>query len=93
MQVHHVGGKVVEQPLELCHHVALSQCAAQCRHLGTYAAGKLHLAGKVVLLLARQVVGVVHGEHRHLVTHVAQQCLGVEHHHAVATAAVVELVD
>ena len=63
VQVNDVGLEIVEHGLETAAHVAHAQGASQGTQLVAHSTAKGHLAGKMLTVTGRQVVGVLHGKH------------------------------
>lgn len=85
VQVEYIGLEVFEQCGKLLLHLAIAEGACERCQLG-------HVLWPILAPGTLQVIGIIHGEDRHLVAVLLEQLLQVEHIDAVATATIIELV-
>ena len=93
VQVNDVGLEIVEHSLETAAHIAHAQRALESTQLVTCPTAKGHLAGKLVGITGRQIIGVLHGKDLSVHAVLTEQGLGIEDDDAIAAPRIIEFID
>ena len=85
IEVHNIRPEIFQQTNELPFHLLRAERSRESHQ-------PAHVLREILLPRRLQILGIIHGEHRHLMSLLLQQLLRIEHAHAVPAPAVVEFV-